>query len=197
MVIVTPPNSTIFCQLIWLFGLTEQFISGIKLEEIAPQKTQELDLAARYILDELGIEVVDGNDELDSCIEKFGLKFPTTREFAELARSSLQKDVDPRDDPDTALMAWLDREEMLFRRLERRVLAERLMSGFISSSGEANVDDFVSFSLSVQNRRKARAGQSLELHLDALFKIHSIRFDRGAETENRNRPDFLFPGHSE
>jgi hypothetical protein len=30
-----------------------------------------------------------------------------------------------------------------------------------------------------------------------LFKAHRLRFDRGKETENRNKPDFLFPGQRE
>ena len=49
----------------------------------------------------------------------------------------------------------------------------------------------------MQNRRKARAGQSLENHLEELFRSRAIRFERGAETENRNKPDFLFPGQRE
>src|SRR5690606_2121160 len=60
-----------------------------------------------------------------------------------------------------------------------------------------DVDGFLSFSLSVQNRRKSRAGQSLENHLEALFGVSGIRFARGAVTENRNKPDFLFPGAAE
>ena len=59
------------------------------------------------------------------------------------------------------------------------------------------MDQFLSFSLSVQNRRKARAGQALEHHLEAIFQARRLRFSRGAETENRNRPDFLFPGVAE
>lgn len=62
---------------------------------------------------------------------------------------------------------------------------------------EADVDDFLSFSLSVQNRRKSRAGRALENHLEALFAIYGLRCERGVETENRNRPDFLFPGQAE
>jgi len=50
---------------------------------------------------------------------------------------------------------------------------------------------------SVQNRRKARAGQALENHLEAVFSAQGIRYVRGAETENRNKPDFLFPGQAE
>lgn len=55
----------------------------------------------------------------------------------------------------------------------------------------------VGFSHSVQNRRKSPAGSSLENHLEALFQAHDIQYARGAETENRNRPDFLFPGQVE
>src|SRR6185312_2937979 len=85
---------------------------------------------------------------------------------------------------------------LLFRRLERRIVTERLRSGFSAGAG-ADVDGFLNFSLSVQNRRKSRAGFALENHLEALFKACALRFDRGAETENRNRPDFLFPGAKE
>ena len=57
-----------------------------------------------------------------------------------------------------------------------------------------DVDGFISFSLSVQNRRKSRAGYALENHLEAIFKVWGLRFDRGVTTEGRSKPDFLFPG---
>nr|WP_246404191.1 type II restriction endonuclease [Novosphingobium sediminicola] len=84
----------------------------------------------------------------------------------------------------------------MFRQLERRIVAKRINDGF-NSNGHADVDGFIAFSLSVQNRRKARVGHALENHLEAIFKAHSIRYARGAQTENRNKPDFLFPGQDE
>ena len=36
-------------------------------------------------------------------------------------------------------------------------------------------------------------GYSLEHHLEAVFIAHSVRYVRGAVTENRQRRDFLFP----
>ena len=57
----------------------------------------------------------------------------------------------------------------------------------------ANVDGFIRFSLSVQNRRKARLGHTLENHLEAVFRASRISYVRGAVTENNPRPDFLFP----
>jgi hypothetical protein len=55
--------------------------------------------------------------------------FPTTRLFSEFARSTVP-DVDPVTDPDGALMASMEREEILFRTLEKHIVAERLTKGF-------------------------------------------------------------------
>lgn len=48
--------------------------------------------------------------------------------------------------------------------------------------------------MSVQQRRKARAGYSLENHLSCLFEERGLTFERGAHTEGKKKPDFLFPG---
>jgi len=195
LVIITP-SPTIQNQLLWLFNLEEQSESTFTFQEIDDAHNAELDFAARYILDELGIEPEEPEaNHLDTLIEQFGLEFPRTRIFSQLARDSLPE-VSAADDPDRALIEWMDREEQLFRRLERRIVSARLENGFCAPDG-ADVDGFLSFSLSVQNRRKSRAGQALENHLEAVFDAQGISYKRGAETENRNRPDFLFPGQKE
>ncbi len=196
MVIIAPGESTIESQLKWLFGLEEQAGLDFAAREIRIDTAAELDFAARYILDELGIDFEEPEAaRLDALIERFGLTFPDTLTLSELARSSL-REIDARDAPDAAIVAWMDREEQLFRRLERRIVEARLRSGFMAGE-TADIDGFLSFSLSVQNRRKSRAGLALENHLEALFKAHQLRFDRDKETENRNKPDFLFPGQVE
>lgn len=179
----------------WLFGLAEQENFAFTYQEIGEGRA-ELDFAARYILEELGIEPEEPEgDRIDTLIEQFGLVFPKTSVFSEVARASLP-DVSAEDDPDRALINWLEREEQMFRRLERRIVAERISDGFEAPDG-ADVNGFLSFSLSVQNRRKSRAGQALEHHLEAIFSAHAIRHARGAQTENKNKPDFLFPGQEE
>lgn len=192
--IVAAAGSTSEKQLFWLFGIEpdiasagEKFVSK-EISDDAPA----LDFAARFILDELGIEFEDPDaNKLDSIIEKFGMVFPKTAEFSDLARLTLPE-VRANEDPDLALVAWLDHEEALFRRLERRIVSERLSQGF-TADGVIDVDGFLSFSLSVQNRRKSRMGHSLENHLEAVFRAHALRYSRGAVTEGGNRPDFLFP----
>jgi EcoRII C terminal len=92
------------------------------------------------------------------------------------------------------LMAWMEREEILFRTLERYLIADRLSTGF---SGDLNlgvdVDGFLSLSLSVQNRRKSRVGLALENHLEELFAGCGLQYDRASITENKSKPDFVFP----
>ena len=36
-------------------------------------------------------------------------------------------------------------------------------------------------------------GHSLENHLEAVFRAHQLSYVRGFSTENKHRPDFLFP----
>lgn len=193
LAIITPAKSTVENQLLYLFGLDEDPQEEFVYKPVAGNYDMRMDFAARFVLDELGVEYTEPESALlEGLIASFGLKFPKTQPFSELARKSLPQ-VDPRDDPDAALMAWIEREEMMFRRLERKIVAERLKQGFMIEK-DADVDGFIDFSLSVQNRRKSRVGQSLEHHLQALFLACEVRFSRGAVTESGNKPDFLFPG---
>jgi len=87
----------------------------------------------------------------------------------------------------------VEHEEALFRHMERQVVAERLANGFMMD-GTADVDGFLSFSLSVQNRRKSRAGWAFGHHVEAILQAQRLDFKREATTEKRNAADFLFPG---
>ena len=117
-----------------------------------------------------------------------GLKFPSTARMAELARLAVTSEPD---EADATILKWLDAEERIFRAVEQLVVDVKLRAGFDS------VDDFVAYSLSVQNRRKSRMGLALQNHLGELFRLNNIRFEAQAFTENRKRPDFLFPGSRE
>ena len=126
-------------------------------------------------------------NELDLMLGTFGRTFPKTAVFSEFARSRL--DLDPRDGPDGVLVAWMEKEEILFRTFERHLVGDRLQEGFSAD----RVDEFIAFSLSVQNRRKSRVGHALENHIEQIFKTLGVRHARGAYTEGKSKPDFLFP----
>src|ERR1700756_5144475 len=113
MVIVVPEGSTVESQLVWLFGIKGESETFFAKDEVDDSK---IDFAARFILDELGIDAEEPEAaKLDSLLEPYGTSLPGTAEFSRLARNSL-KEVSPKDDADKVLMAWLEREELLFRR---------------------------------------------------------------------------------
>lgn len=193
--IVVPSDSTIERQLLWLFGFDSQPNLKFAAQQYSGDSDSTLDFAARFVLDELGIEFEDPNaNSLDTIIERFGLQLPKTHDFSALARLTLPE-LSAADAPDAALVAWLDHEEAMFRRLERRIVSARIEQGFVNGDG-VDVDGFLSFSLSVQNRRKSRMGQSFEHHLAAVFDACGVGYIKGGKTERNNKPDFLFPGQA-
>jgi hypothetical protein len=191
LVVIAAAGSTSENQVMWLFGLELTDSGQFSVVEIKDTRDAPVDLAAKFVLDQMGIEIEPEDKYLDLLLSRFPKGFPPTVVFSAFARDMLSG-VSPRDDPDSALTAWMDREEVLFRTLERHLVADRISKGF-----GRNVDSFIEFSLSIQNRRKSRAGFALENHLEQVLKAHHLRYSRGALTEGRSRPDFLFPGKRE
>ena len=198
MVIVAEGASSIARQIEWLFGFSDLAQPGLSVKAELGTERDRIEFASRVILESMGVEVEVAEDSfLDEMLKRFGGKFPTTKDFSAYARSTL-KDVSAKDDADKVLMAWMEREEILFRTLERHLIADRLSSGFGATKDDpVDVDGFLAFSLSVQNRRKSRVGLALENHLELVFQENGIRYSRTRATENKSKPDFLFPGHKE
>lgn len=195
MEIITQKDSTIENQLFWLFDIRPDKNSHRFVEKtnLTNPPSAKVDFVARTILQKIGIDLPQTEeDDTDRLIEQFGRTFPTTREFSAFART-LVKDVDPVADPDGALVAWCSREETLFMCMERIDVEDRLKQGFVQN-GKVDVDGFIHFSLAVNNRRKSRAGFSFEHHLEAVFLANGIRYTHTPMTENRSKPDFIFPG---
>jgi hypothetical protein len=193
LVIVANPETTAYRQVAWLFGLRTQMSTSLGVERIRGTRDTRLDFVARSVLEHLGVDVrpVEG-DLLQQMVRRFGNSFPSSREFSAWARCCATQ-ISVLDDPDEALMVWLDSELMLFKIFERHLVSSRLERGF-APGGRADVEEFIRYSLGVQNRRKARAGLALENHLEEIFRQMQVPFERGVVTERNNCPDFLFPG---
>lgn len=190
--IVAEADTTISQQILWLFGFSDLSHPGFSVREELETDQDRIEFASRFILESIGVNVeITEESFLDIMLRKFNGKFPTTKEFSFYARSTLP-DTTPCDGPDAVLMAWMEREEVLFRTFEKHILGERLSQGF-----DNDVDGFISFSLSVQNRRKSRVGFALENHLEILFQECGLRYSRAPITENKSKPDFIFPGKNE
>ncbi|GAA0868628.1 type II restriction endonuclease [Brevundimonas basaltis] len=191
-VLLCRAGSDIEQQLLWLFDL-EPPTAQFSQRDIRETDQGALSFAARQILEAIEVEVPVADDHwLEALLKAFGPKFPGTAAFSSFARD-LCPEVDPKGEPDSTLMAWLELEETLFFTLERHIIDERLRTGFVAAS-RTDVHGFIAFSLSVQNRRKSRAGYSLEHHLASIFEAHGLAFERGGRTEGNKKPDFLFPG---
>jgi EcoRII C terminal len=192
LVVIAQGGSTISNQIQWLFKLSPADRSGFSVREELESEQDRLQFASRTILEQIGI-VAEPTEEnlLEKMLSKFEGKFPVTREFSAFARSVVG-DIDVERAPDDALMSWIEKEEILFRTMEKHLIADRLTAGF-----KDDVDGFISYSLSVQNRRKSRVGFALENHMEELLQRFKIRYQRSALTERKSKPDFLFPGSKE
>lgn len=189
LIIVTPPHSTAERQLKWLFGLSEFRKKGFTPIDIDDRSGDEFGFASRTILNEIGVETeIEDDSYLDLMIEKFGTRFPTTRVFSVFSRGLLGSTTCSVEEPDRCLLMWMEHEEKLFRTFEKFLVGERLREGFTD-----DVDGFIRYSLSVQNRRKSRVGHALENHIEQIFMDNGISHVRGGKTENNSKPDFLFP----
>lgn len=204
LVVIAKDGSTIASQLEWLFGLDSEALlkqsKGSRKERRRFAFRDDFDstgdkvaITSALILEAIGIEAeVSDESALEAMLKEFGQSWPPppTREFSAFARS-VTHGVDPVRDPDAALLAWVDREYVLYRTLEKHHITARLDAGF---GGDSSVEDFLQFSLSVQNRRKSRSGSSFENHIEAILKANGVKYARGAKTEFKSKPDFLFPG---
>ena len=82
LVVIAPGASTVNSQIMWLFGLKEQMGLLEEYKDIEHERQAELDFAARYVLDELGIELERaGVNFLDQLLAPFGKAFPSTAVF--------------------------------------------------------------------------------------------------------------------
>ncbi len=189
-IIIAAKNSTSENQLLWLFGLRHD--SGCLYEDFSVKeigKGIDLSYTAKIILELIGIEIEERDDSfLDQLLKHFADGFPSTRVFSEFARGTT-KDICSVGDADQALWKWMQREEVLFKTLEKYWVSKRLRQGFAD-----DVDGFIDFSLSIQNRRKSRVGHAFENHLEKIFIDNDVKYSRNRITEDNSKPDFIFPG---
>ena len=153
---------------------------------LAPDQTNQL-------IDVAGI--VKPDVKIDQLLHEFARhfnSFPETRTMAAGARDCFNRaynvaEATMMDKPDDILLNWVDTEYRLFRFMEEKVYANIMTKPFDS------IDSFVQMANEVLNRRKSRAGKSLEHHLADIFTKNELVFEEQAVTEDNKKPDFLFP----
>lgn len=191
LTIIAENGSTIESQLLWLFDLQGEEFHGFAVKSDLDGERARVGIAARIVLDQIGVEVEDETpDCLEQMLHKFGGEFPKTVDFSKYARETL-RGLTAHDDPDAALIAWMEREEILFRALEQHLLGGKLRA--LVAAGVEDAESYVSVVQSALQRRKSRAGSALENHLEQVFHDRGVTYTRTGVTEGRLKPDFIFP----
>ena len=127
---------------------------------------------------------------IEAFIDGLSVDFPTSDEMSLAARKiyhSITAGNGSHVTPDQKILKWTEEEFRLFRALEYSRYGSIITKGFPS------VEQFVVVANQVLNRRKSRAGKSLEHHLSAIFDENHLLYSSQAVTEGNKRPDFIFP----
>ena len=160
-------------------------------------------------LDAFGISPTETNQLIDAgrvqeetqeriAIQEFiagvTVDFPLSEEMSAAARDIQNRVYDHlefiRTNPDRKIIDWTNTEYALFRAIEHARYGDAIARGFTS------VDEFITMANMVLNRRKSRAGKSLEHHLSAIFDGNEIIYTAQAVTEGNKKPDFIFPSQA-
>jgi EcoRII C terminal/Restriction endonuclease EcoRII, N-terminal len=141
-----------------------------------------------------GVERFETEDE---CIErrfrefvKNLTQFPQGSVFSSQARAALQECLETYHSmtADDRITACMDAEYRLFKMGERQICQDEVVRLF------RDVDDFLKTASSILNRRKSRAGRSLENH------VEQVLLDSGIPHKMRPRidgkPDIIIPNEA-
>ncbi|MDT0645787.1 type II restriction endonuclease [Zunongwangia sp. F260] len=93
-----------------------------------------------------------------------------------------------RRNPDKQILEWVNAEFQLFRMVENSRYSHLIQTPF------QDVEQLVKTANQILNRRKSRAGRSLEHHLDEIFRAFEVTYETQVITEGKKIPDFIFPG---
>ncbi|GAB4509016.1 MAG: type II restriction endonuclease [Allomuricauda sp.] len=135
-------------------------------------------------------------DKLMKCFIKYinalKIDFPPTIDIASNSRrcyiNSFNISINQvKSNPDKELLKWIEVEYDLFKTLENNRYADLIKKPFSS------IEELVISANTILNRRKSRAGKSLEHHLEEIFRISNLIFQTQVRTENNKKPDFIFP----
>ncbi|MBN1968293.1 MAG: restriction endonuclease [Candidatus Delongbacteria bacterium] len=125
-------------------------------------------------------------------ISNLQVAFPPTFELAKGARDiffeayKLTKKV-VLEKPDIEILNWISTEFDLFKAIENDRYGDLIKTPFDS------VDGLIQTANTILNRRKSRAGKSLEHHLSEVFNIWELSYTSQGITEAHKKPDFIFP----
>lgn len=170
----------------WVLSTEDDIDGFLSYYNLSPEDTNKV---IQKVEEERPDEVLYG--KLTDFISQIS-DFPETTMMAKTARDCYNQAYKLNDDniaakPDDVLLKWVDTEYALFRMVEQKVYMPIIEKPF------KDVPSFVDLANKILNRRKSRAGKSLEHHLASVFDASKIIYEEQVITEENKRPDFIFP----
>jgi type II restriction enzyme len=159
------------------------------------QATLGVEVSGTLVMYQAGVFEIETEDE---CIDRYFRKFaealkdfPQGDIFSAEARNALKACLRNFDQmqSDDSLMKSMEAEYQLFRMAERQLCQGEIIRVF------KNVDDFLSTASSILNRRKARAGRSLENHVEQILKDEKIPYQMRSRKID-GTPDIVIPNEA-
>jgi hypothetical protein len=162
-----------------------------EIEQI--QNALGVELIGRWAVYEKGREVTLETPQ--ECVERLSRKFteavdmfPATKTFAAETRRIINECIkDLRTRPvDKQLVEWIDTEYRLFKMVERKLCQNEVVRHF------KDIDEFLATAQSILQRRKSRAGASLEHHAEYILGSAGVPFTRQPQKVD-GKPDIIIP----
>lgn len=133
----------------------------------------------------------DIQKKLNAVVIELNAEFPHAEQMSRLARIISDEVFDNTEEiitnPDKKLLEWIEVEYQLFRAIEESKYGQKIRHGF------KDMQEFLDIANSIMNRRKVRAGKSLEYQLSAIFDENNLPYESQIITEANKKPDFIFP----
>jgi len=136
-------------------------------------------------------------ETVDECLDRHFREFvkeltsfPTGEVFSEATRRFVEecRRLAASSSLDDALMTWIETEYQLFQMAERKICQAEIVRPF------KDIDDFLHTAARLMNRRKSRAGRSLENHVHHALTAAGIPHDMRPNVDGK--PDIIVPGEA-
>ncbi len=165
----------------WLLSTEDDIDAFLNAFNLSPNDAKKIQNPAEENKDILSDKILKWVGTLD-------IDFPESKIVSTKAREFANSIIhDKHIDYDKTILSWVDMEYSIFKFLENDRYKQYIEKPFES------VEDLVIVANTILNRRKSRAGHSLENHLAFIFDENKIPYSAQAVTEQNKRPDFIFP----
>lgn len=188
--VLTEAEDNNFCYEAFFLYTEDEIETFLNTFGLSPTETNNL-ITKRPVISTSRQEFIAIQKFIDSITVDNKISFPDSYTMSKTARDIENAVYNHRElirvNPDKKIIDWTEQEYRLFREIEQFTYGSVIRNGF------KDMESFVELANQVLNRRKSRAGKSLEHHISAIFDGNSIAYEEQVITEGKKKPDFIFP----